>query len=257
MKQRILIWATLAIISTLPLQAQDEPSAPFSRLNVALRVATTGIGLEAATPLSNHFNARLGVDYFGYKSRYYDILIKDKQNDLYDAFGYVPDYHAKGTLGLLHGRLLADYHPGGGIFHLTAGVYVGNFNANVNGYLADRDNVNQPAKLKDGYEWPSIDFDGQKIDLTNGYADLDLTLGNAVKPYIGLGLGRAVTRRNVGFKVELGVLYLGDYTLRQNGKKLNISGGSADVSEVADVHEYLQALQWYPMLSFQLSYRLF
>ncbi|MDR3268531.1 MAG: hypothetical protein LBT83_05645 [Tannerella sp.] len=262
MKQRKLmnvVSVAIAIICTLPLQAQDDDaSAPFSRLNIALRAATTGFGLEVATPLNNHFNARAGVDYFGYQSRYYDILIKDNANqDLYDAFGYVPDYHAKGKLNLFHGRLLADYHPAG-IFHLTAGLYLGDFKAHVNGYLADRNNVNQPAKLKDdAHEWPTIDFDGHQIDLTDGRANLDLQLGNFVKPYFGLGVGRAVTKRKVGFKFELGVLYLGDYSLSQNGEKINLSGGSSDVKEVADVHEYLQMLQWYPMLSIQLSYRLF
>jgi hypothetical protein len=251
------LWLAITAASVLQLHAQED-TAPFSHLNLSLRASTGGFGLEAATPLGNYFNARAGVDYFGYQSRYYDILITDNsENELYNAFGYIPDYHAKGKLSLAHGRLLADYHPTGGIFHLTAGVYLGNFNANVNGYLADRNNVNQPAQLKDGYDWPTLDLDGHEIDLTDGKADLDVQFGGFVKPYFGLGVGRAVTHQRVGFKFEIGVLYMGDYTLRQNGEKLNLKAGNSDTQEIADIDRYLSLMQWYPAISFQLSFRLF
>jgi hypothetical protein len=50
---------------------------------------------------------------------------------------------------------------------------------------------------------------------------------------------------------------MGDYTLRQNGEKLNLNAGYSDVQEIADIDRYLSLMQWYPTISFQLSFRLF
>jgi hypothetical protein len=240
----------------LPLQAQNEESTPIGGVSLALRASLSGVGLEAATALSNHIFARAGVDYLGFQSSYYDVALPDKKGKLYDAFGYVPDYHAKGKLQFLNGRLLVDYHPSAnGIFHLTAGAYIGSFGAHVDGYLVDHNG--QPSVLKEGREWPVIEFDDQTIDMTDGRANLDLQLGNIVKPYIGIGLGRAVTERRLGYKVELGVIYLGPYTLKQDGKSINLGSNTEDVPEIDDAHRILSSIRWMPTLSVQISYRIF
>jgi hypothetical protein len=245
----------LALFAAMPAAAQGE-YYPFEQFSVGLKASTFGYGLEVATPLSNHFIARAGVNFTaGASANDLDFALPDDDDELYNAFGYVPEYRSNMKIGFTNGNLLVDYHPCG-IFHLTAGVFVGQSKISANGKLVDWRNGYTDAKLKDGYTWPSLVLGDQKLDLTNGRLDLDLIMGNVVKPYFGLGVGRSIAKYNrVSFKFELGVIYQGKNTVKQNGKVLDLS--TSDDEDVQDIHKLLDALTIYPMMNFQLSYRIF
>lgn len=226
----------------------------LSHLNVALRLSTMGVGLEAATPLNSYFKLRAGINYMGYKSPSFDLSLDDPDNSLTEAFGEIPDYNMKGELNFTNGHVLVDFHPvKKGIFHITAGAFIGKNQLKANGFLADMDG--NPVQLKEGQDWPYIEFDGHKLELNDANLDATLQLGSVIKPYFGLGLGRAISKSRVSFKFELGVIYQGDYTLKQNGKKLDIIENATENFE--DIDTYTQWLKWWPMLNFQLTYRIF
>ncbi|MDE6569487.1 MAG: hypothetical protein K2K43_02550, partial [Alistipes sp.] len=69
-------------------------------------------------------------------------------------------------------------------------------------------------------------------------------------PYVGLGFGRPIPRRRVGFRVELGALFHGrpkvvsDNLLEENLNELN------------DVNKFLKNFNVYPQLNFQVTVRL-
>jgi hypothetical protein len=238
---------------SLPVVGQDN--APFSHLNVALRASTVGGGLEFATPLGKLFDARAGFDYLTGNVPYSNFSLNDDNGNMYDAFGYVPDLRMKEKLNMVHGHLLADFHPvAKGIFHITAGVFIGTSNLNADGFLANSNN--DPAELKGGYEWPKVIVDGREIDFDGGKSTADIYLGNAVKPYLGLGLGNAVTRGRVGFKFELGLLYQGDYSLKQGGQDIDTINEKG-INDMKDADRYTKLLRWWPMLNLQLTYRIF
>lgn len=244
----------LVLACAIHFSAKSQDYSLFSHLNVGLRVSTMGIGVEAATPLNDYFRARAGFDILTFKTSYFDISLNDYSDDLYDSFGYVPDYRLKAKLGMFHGHLLADFHPiPSGIFHITAGVFLGSTKVTADGYLADSNG--KESELLPGKEWPHLELDGRIIDVTGGRAKLDLQLGLPVKPYVGVGIGRSVTKSRLGFKFELGVLYQGDYTLKQGGHKLELSDTGIDTLE--DVDKYTKWLQFWPMVNFQLTYRIF
>ncbi|MDR0757379.1 MAG: hypothetical protein LBF85_05995, partial [Tannerella sp.] len=206
----------IIVVSTigLPAMMQAQETAPFSRMNLALRASTMGVGLEVATPLGSHINARLGANVLPYSLEYQNYSLDSYSDRLEPAFGYVPSYRARGRISIAHGHLLADIHPlARGIFHFTAGVYVGTSKIGIQGRMVDESN--QPVVLQPGYEWPTLNMDGYEVETDGGQADIDLVLGNSVKPYFGIGLGKAVTNRGFGVKFEIGALYQGDYTLRQ------------------------------------------
>lgn len=250
MKKILLILVLTCSITTI--WAQDQKA--FSHFNIALRASTTGVGLEAATPLHKNFNARAGFNFIGFNTGYHNFDLDDNNNELYDAIGFIPNYRMKAKFNLAHGHLLADYHPlAKGIFHITAGVYLGSNKTKAKGFLSDENN--NMVELQDGFEWPILDFDGHEINTEGGRIDLDLRLGNAIKPYLGFGLGHAVTQKRLGFKFELGVLYQGDYSLKQNGKKVSFS--DTEINNFQDVDKYTKWLKWWPMLNFQLTYNIF
>lgn len=255
MKRRFLI---LALTCMTYVFAQAQEYTPLSHLNVGLRVSTMGIGVEAATPLNKYFRARAGVDIMTFSTNYFNIELNDWSDDLRNSFGYVPDYRVKGKLGMFHGHLLADFHPmPTGIFHITAGVFLGSTKVTADGYLADS-NDNESVLLP-GEEWPHLELDGRVIDVTGGRAKVDLQLGLPVKPYVGIGIGRAVTNSRFGFKFELGVLYQGNYTLKQGGHKLDLADFDIDDNGdmMDDIHQYTDWLKLWPMVNFQLTYRIF
>jgi hypothetical protein len=144
---------------------------------------------------------------------------------LVPAFGYVPEYRAKRDIKLTHGHLLADIYPSShGIFHFTAGAFIGTSRVRIQGLLVDANNNNAPATLlPDGY-WPVTDLDGYEIRTDGGRADLEMTIGGTVKPYVGIGLGRAVTRKRFGVKFEIGVLRQGDtHSARTDGHSTSLT----------------------------------
>ena len=258
LKLKLLGLALLACVSVFA----QESIQPFSRLGIGLKASTLGYGIEAATPLSNFFILRLGVNLTaGFKSGYVSVPIPDDRDEdgiyVSDRFGYVPDYRAKAGVNFTHGNLLLDFHPAG-IIHLTAGAFIGTSKFVVNGYLADYNNGNRPARLLPGYDWPTIDASGHELYFKNGRAKIDMQLGtNLIKPYCGLGIGRAVAKnKRVAFKFEMGLLWQSGYSLKNNGEVFDISNSYQE--ELHDIHHTLtQYMKAWPMLNLQLSYRIF
>lgn len=259
---RSIIVLTLAISPLASASVfSQEVFWPFSHLGVGFKVSTLGYGLEAATPLSELFIIRLGINLTnGMGTGYMNIPIPDDRDDdgvyLSDRFGYVPDYRARMGPNFTHGNLLLDFHPQG-FFHFTAGIFIGTTNLKLNGYLADYNNNYEPAILNPQCEWPTIDIGGVKVDLTDGRSNIDLQIGlRNINPYFGLGMGRAVPKyTRWGFKFELGGLWQRGYSLKNNAMALDIS--ASDEVLLRDLHNYLikYAKVW-PMLNLQLSYRL-
>lgn len=247
--------------SSRTITCAQEAFWPFSHLGIGVKVSTLGYGFEAATPLSDLFIVRIGIHLTnGLGTGYINFPIPDDKDDngiyLSDRFGYVPDYRAKMGPDFTHGNLLLDFHPQG-IFHFTAGLFLGTSNFKLNGYLSDYRNNNKLAILNQSYEWPTIDIGGEKVDLTDGRSNIDLQIGSRnINPYFGVGVGRAVPKNNrLAFKFELGGLWMRGYTLTNNAQALDISMSEQEL--LRDLHHYLikYAKVW-PMLNLQLSFRL-
>lgn len=243
--------------AAVELQADDNGGSHFlSSLSVALRASTMGGGIQAATPIINNFvTLRAGFDYFSVSPGAWDISLEDTDGLFDQAFGYTPDYSTKGKIQFANGNVLVDLYPTKGIFHITGGVFIGTNTISAKGQLVNPQ-TGEAAVLKSGNDWPSIDFDGHRLDMTDANLNADLQLGSVIKPYFGFGVGRAISKNNrLSFKFELGAIYQGDYSLKQNGKKLDIIDDATENFE--DIDDYKKWLKWWPMLNFQLSYRIF
>jgi hypothetical protein len=256
MKKHCLFMIIAVAMIELPAMLRAQKTAPFSQINLALGMSTMGGGLELATPLGAHINARAGADVLPFSLGYTNYSLESYSDILEPAFGYVPNYRAKTAFNMRHGHLLADIHPvSRGIFHFTAGAYIGTSRIRIQGLLVDAND--QPVTLQPDYEWPTVNIDGYEVKTDGGHADLDLILGNAVKPYLGIGLGNAVTNRGFGVKFELGALYQGDYTLKQNDRILNLKdkneAGGEDISMLGKFTEWAK---WWPMINLQFTFKL-
>ena len=249
----IYLFLVFCMLLTQPLSAQEEAS-PFKHVSVATGITTLGFNLEVATPLSAHFFIKGGFNTYSYSTQTHRFNLDDPYGALQKAFGQHVAYEMKAKMNNVHGSLVLDYYPfKGGILYISGGFYFGKTKLTSNGIIVNRDGT--PAQLQPPYDWPELEFNGQKIDITNGRLDATLTLGNTLKPYIGLGLGRAIPKRRFGLKFELGLLYAGEYSLKQNGVEVSSTLNRANNFEEVDT--YINWFKYYPMVKFQLQYRLF
>ena len=236
----------------------------FGSMSLGVKASTFGYGFEAATPLNKLLMLRLGVNLTNGADKLIGKLVGDlnfplpEDEDFIESFGYMPDLGIKPGINFTHGNLLLDFHPAG-IFHITVGAFVGGSKLKVDGRLVDSNN--QPSKLLPGKTWPVLEIGAQKqkIDMMNGQARLDVLLGNAVKPYLGLGLGRAVPKKRVSFKFELGAIYQNGYKIKNNGTVLDLKNApETEVQNIQNnVNKFSKFVMIWPMLNFQVCCRIF
>lgn len=229
---------------------------PFYEWTFSAGVSTMGLTLEALTPISKSLKLRGGIDLFFYDSKYYDVGVDDPEGNLVKAFGYKPNLTIKGKNHMIHAHALVDYYPvPDGLFFFSGGFYFGQNKTDLSGYFI-KSNGDRAELLEPNTEWPDLDFQGNLLKMAEGNLTADATLGNIIKPYLGIGIGRVVSSKKFGFSFEVGMMYQGDYALKQDGTKVIFN-----LSDVGDYNEkaekWLDRIKWWPKVSFQVRYRLF
>jgi|GEM_PF-1330969 Membrane-bound metallopeptidase len=224
----------------------------FEHFSLGIRANTLGVGIELATTVSRNFQLRAGYNFIDY-SRNYTIETDDPH--LAEAFGYDPDYKTKGRIFLRNGHALLDLYPmRNGVFHFTGGIYFGKSKLSSDGRLVNPE-TGELAQLTDPTgSWPNLNFADYEVKVTDGYAKADIKMGNYVKPYFGIGFGKAVPKSKFGVKFELGVLYQGDFIVQQNGKELEKNKNQKD--SFINEDDYTKWLKWYPMVNLQFVFSL-
>lgn len=232
----------------------------FYEWTLSAGVSTMGLTLEALTPINSYLKLRGGIDLFFYNSKHYEVGIDDPQGDLVRLFGYKPNLAIKGKNHMIHAHTLVDFYPvPDGLFFLSGGFYFGQNKTALGGYLIDHHGDRATPTTVDGVPlpWPEyLDFQGNQIKLNEGNMKADVTLGSIIKPYLGIGIGRVVSNKKLGFSFELGMMYQGDYELKQDGSKVLFKlEDSFEYNEKGE--KWLNRIKWWPKVSFQVRYRLF
>ena len=206
MKLRFLFF-TLPFVAFCSLgRAQTKTDVPtgrkaFGNLGVSANIATTGFGFSAATPLHRSVSLRAGFQTapFGYGYTYDDF-------DRFDVGGttvQIPELDLKAKLKMSSGHLLVDWVPfrrGWSSFFLSAGFFVGS------GKLLMVDGRFDMQALADAGIPPQLVTD-IPIEIGDATIRPDASGGvnaylkvHSFKPYVGLGFGRAIPTRRVGFR---------------------------------------------------------
>lgn len=258
MKLRFLFF-TLPFVAFCSLgRAQTKTDVPtgrkaFGNLGVSANIATTGFGFSAATPLHRSVSLRAGFQTapFGYGYTYDDF-------DRFDVGGttvQIPDLDLKAKLKMSSGHLLVDWVPfrrGWSSFFLAAGFFVGS------GKMLTVDGRFDMQALADAGIPPQLVTD-IPIEIGDATIRPDASGGvnaylkvHSFKPYVGLGFGRAIPTRRVGFRFELGALFHGSPKIESP----NYYSTSED-DELEGFNKLLRDFKVYPQLSFQVTVRLF
>lgn len=252
----------------------------FNHLSVGASVSTSGIGLELATPIGRFFTIHAGADYmpsFSIKSHInYDrpaVLNNVPSWFLEERYVNIPETGANvevvGKPNLTQGKVLFDFNAAstGAGFRLTAGVYFGNkilarakavdkTIAAVELYnkdIADGTVQAEPSH-PDGI---TVDLEGYPMTLDRGRTALELSV-NKVRPYIGIGWGRAMPRKRLSFNFDLGVLYIGSPKVIDKYGGNEISKDDPRITQkLSDAIGLINGIPVYPMLKFTLFGRIF
>lgn len=262
------------------ISAQKTVSA-FSNLSLGIEFfSTTGFGIELATPLSPHFALRGGVSMLpiSYSTTFGAPVDQGIIGDINDAIASQPqistilaqkglptraedistDVNTTASLNLVNGKLLFDYYPSAKrAFHITAGLYIGSSQL-----IKLKGKMDQAVDVLNVLKDNNVDFFDRSyvIDQEKGYQltgnNIKNITGrlniNSVKPYLGLGFGRAVPKSRVGVTFEIGAFYQGTPALKSDSENIQklIDG------ELSGVTEVLNKLPIYPVLSLKLNFRI-
>ena len=224
-KLNLLLVVSLLIYGTTHAQTLSRGDA-FENFGGALKLGILyGPGIDFSTSLHPNLKARLGFNYLGIDATKY-IESSEEDNEL-----------EQGKLSFANVNLLFDFYPkAGSLFFITAGAYFGSNKISIAGNNFD------PFSLNGNVIIPGA----------NGYFKGNVLFGGAVKPYFGLGLGRTIPNKRVGFKFELGAFYQGK--MKFESVFLDKSMNPADVDDDLDI-PYVDSKFW-PSLTFSLVFRI-
>lgn len=193
---------------------------------VALKLGTLGPGADLTVGVLSTLNLRLNVNGFSYKLDMEDEEHSEDSVDLSSKFKWF-------TAGAM-----LDWHPGGGIFRISSGMFLNNNEVNISA------NVNKRVEIGDNEYW-----------LSNVHGKISF---DNVVPYFGIGLGNASSGGRWQVALDLGVLL-------QGSPKVELSATASDpqVQPFLDVdvekerrnfEDDLKAFDLYPVLALGISY---
>jgi hypothetical protein len=211
--------AVLALLGAAPLSAGD--------FTLGVTAATPGLGAELGYAFNEHVALRVGGYGFNY-----------------DYDGEESGVNYESELELRSGALLVDWHPLGGVFAISAGVYANGNELNATG-VADAGGE---------YEIGGETFTAAEVGTLGASVDF-----NSTAPYLGLGWrSRGGEDGGFGWHVDLGVLFQGSPDVELTSTGGSLSGNALLQAEIdaeeADLENEIDQYEFYPVLGLGLSW---
>lgn len=219
--------------------------------SVGINAGLYGAGGQVATSLFPNLKLRAGYDYLNYSAK---NVAEFEVDVVYD------EYNAKATAELTelkvklpNYKVMLDFYPArNGIFCFTGGFYFGKNKVSTNGLIRDYQQLSAELGVA-----PNLQYEDVVISPnSNGSFSADLTMGNEIKPYFGIGLGRTIPYSIVGFKFELGMVNQGKYVV--SSPNLNDAGNKwvNGLIDEMDLPVSEKVMNWWPMVNLTLSFRI-
>lgn len=272
----------LAITLLFSVAAQAQRYAgdgTFNHLSLGVDFGTNGVGFELATPLCSFISLRAGMDFVpSFKvTNQIDysrpaVLNNVPTSFLEERYVNIPENGAEvdvvGQPNMTQGKVLFDIYTGKrSTFHFTFGAYFGS-DVFASMRVADKtiaavelynkDIADGTIKPEPGYpDGIQLTLEGYPMTLNKGRAEVDLCI-NKVRPYVGLGFGRAIPRKNVRFNVDLGAILWGTPKLVDKYGGNEISKDDPRISsDFSDVIKIINSVPVYPTIKFTLCGKIF
>ena len=267
------------LLGSFTIAAQDGFLSYPRKMAVGLDVnILTGVGFEVSTPIGSHFAVRAGFTTLPlkYKTTVDFRLADAMEDDLVTAMSLpqvqselaknklptkasdvVTEMDLTARLGMTNGKLLVDVYPFKRIgIHVTGGLFFGKEKlVSVEGKMPETmkllETIGKAAPQYNLIDKPFIEgYNITAKDLMNIDAAISI---KKVKPYLGLGFGRAVPKRRVSFVSEFGFIFQGSPTFTSSKKPVS-DFIDDNLSGLGDVLKGFKAM---PVMSFRLNVALF
>ena len=279
MKKITLLCASLAL-ATLAMFAEDNNV--FRHYSISVGAGTTGITADLGTMVTNHLGLRGGIDYtpelklnttldldfINQKvleaSETYSVPVDQIRN----TFNLPEKVDVQGKYDSFTGHALLDIHPAAGSgFRITVGAYFAkkdkhlisayNKEEGVLKSVADFNNRSGVFALvppEYGQMAAKLgDYNLMPDDKGNANAYIEV---NNIRPYVGLGFGRAVPKSRINCQFDLGVQFWGKPSVYNgvNGQELTSEGAKGEDGGVLKI---ISDISVFPVISLRLSGRIF
>lgn len=230
--------------------AQSSESGLFNSLAVGVNAGTTGVGFDVATPMGRFFAVRAGVDFMPNIRFHTDVDIKVDVNLPGGNHTSVTTLDVETALKRVSGDVLLNIYPfpssgfflcGGAYFGGEEVVKISSHSSELAELLAQSNNLGF-----DIGDLSSIPVD-RNGDLLGG-----LRVAK-IRPYVGLGFGRAVPKKHLEFMVDLGAQIHGTPDIHSETGDLEMLIQEAN----DDITKGIKKMKVYPVLKFRLCGKLF
>lgn len=259
MRKHLIPAVIMSLFCFNAVQAQDPIEYGFfDHLSVGVSVGTDGVGFDVAMPVSHWAALRVGLSMIPEIKYSRSVDISEFRKDTKEITADEIVFEAKPNEGLNY-KILVDFYPfKKSSFHLTGGAYFASTPRFVTAYNTE------PFMEEDNWGRTGVKVGDYKfVTDENGIITANLE-SNTVKPYVGLGFGRAVPHKRVNVAFELGARFWGEpgvciNTLDKWGDieytKLTKEGlNKKDADQAFDIMSKVIA---YPVLSLRINGRIF
>ncbi len=222
-------------------------------------MGTPGVGFDVAAPVGDYVQLRAGVAFFPKITYSTDmsIYVSNQARQL-EGYNFPENVDVQGKAVFTDGKILADVYPfKHNAFHVTAGAYFGTNNI-VKVYNKEAGALSEVTRYNNDPLY--ADYERAGVQLGDYFLTPDED-GNvnakiktwAFKPYLGLGYGRAVPNKRVGFMVELGCQFWGSPKVFCNGEELEEDKVG---NEQGGIIKTISKIVVYPVLNFRICGRI-
>lgn len=252
----------------LVLQAQHPWDTNFfNHLSVGVNAGTPGVGADVAMPVCKFIQVRAG--FVKMPDFNINASLDVSETQYFDASGtlqQLPEGKLKiqGKPKLANGMIMLDLLPISS-FHITVGAYFGGGDIiemynREDGALSiineANDQIAQWNAQNPGNPQKPIGLElGDYLLTPDADGNVRATLSTKkFRPYAGLGFGRAVPRKRIGFRTDIGCMFWGKPTIKCNGETISASDVGGDEGKIIRA---MSKIKIYPCISFRLCGRIF
>lgn len=249
--KKFLFLVSVLVSMSLPTFAQKHLGY-FNSIAIGVNAGTTGWGVDLATPIGNHFALRAGLTFMPNFSLTEEVDISSSSfSSYYDPTSYdgLTSMDVEGSLKRSAAEVLLNIYPSKhSSFFISGGaVFGGEKLITVTGHsdeLAKLQNVAEGAGIEIGDYVIPVDKQG---NVSGG-----IKVSN-FRPFVGIGMGRIVPKKRVGFLFEMGVQFHKTPEVYTDYGNLGMLVEEAD----NDFSEIVEKVKVYPVIRFRLCGRLF
>ncbi len=224
-KLKVISAAILMAIASTSVMAQD--SDVMKDWGLSLKAGTAGMGLDVTKKVTDNWKVRAGFSDFKYDDTYTQDQV---------------DY--EGQLRLGGWNLLADWHPNGGGWRVSGGVFGPSHKLSGSGKINGGITIN--GRTYDVLDLGRVDFESK---------------WSGIKPYLGVGYDgfNNSSKGGMYFSADVGVVFAGSPKVSLTANCLNpllCSAIEADrAAEESKIRNDLKDFKYLPVVQVGIGYR--